>query len=344
MPRVTITDVAEACGVSPMTASRALRGGEHVKESTRLKVLAAAETLGYHRNARLGRPHKGSRRVARGVDVIFSMKGHPPGMFYAELLNAIERELARRGHYCVYRTATGEYENFVSLCDTLRESDSVGTLLVGFFDVEQLRSLLSIDGSAILVDNPGDPSLAAPYESIGFDDREAARTAVRHLCETGRKRIALVKGFSDHYFSRAMEEGYIDALGAAGIAVDRSLVLEADFTAQGAYELISSFLKGRKMIDAVFTNDEMACGVLRALHEREVAVPDSVAVVGCDGLPIGQQTMPPLTTVKLDYVQLGRTAVDHLLDRKAGTASPRRVRLLPELVVRESTAVRGGRS
>lgn len=93
-----------------------------------------------------------------------------------------------------------------------------------------------------------------------------------------------------------------------------------------------------KARDTIFTNDEMATGVLRALHERGRRVPADVAVAGCDGLPIGLQTIPQLTTVALDYEQMGQTAVDRLFTRPDGNRPVFRVRLVPALVVRESTA------
>lgn len=89
--------------------------------------------------------------------------------------------------------------------------------------------------------------------------------------------------------------------------------------------------------DAVFTNDEMATGVLRALYERGRRVPADVAVVGCDGLSLGRQTIPQLTTVRLDYEQMGQAAVERLFSSRDKNAPVFRVRFVPELVVRESS-------
>ncbi|MBU0477167.1 substrate-binding domain-containing protein, partial [bacterium] len=137
--------------------------------------------------------------------------------------------------------------------------------------------------------------------------------------------------------SREIEQGYREILRQSSIAVDESLILETDFTTQAAYERISSIIDKGIKFDAVFTNDEMACGVIHALHERKINIPSDIAVAGCDGLPVGMHIMPRLTTVILDYQRLGRTAVEHLLDNREKTSSPCRIKLVPVLKVREST-------
>jgi len=160
--------------------------------------------------------------------------------------------------------------------------------------------------------------------------------ATRHLLETGRRRIALVKGPADHYFSKEIELGYKEALSEAGIAFDTSLIIHTDFTASGAYEKLSSAIEGGLVFDAVFSNDEMSCGVYRALSTRGLKIPSDVAVCGCDGLPVGEQLTPSLTTISLDYVEMGRLAVENILSEHYGR-KPCRIKLLPELCVREST-------
>jgi DNA-binding LacI/PurR family transcriptional regulator len=116
------------------------------------------------------------------------------------------------------------------------------------------------------------------------------------------------------------------------------LIGRADFSADNALTLLHQTMDQGLAFDAVFTNDEMAIGVLRALHERGKRVPEDVAVAGCDGLPIGLQTVPSLTTVALDYAQLGQAAVEKVLAERPADAPPSRVKLLPKLVVRESTS------
>ncbi|MFH1905163.1 MAG: substrate-binding domain-containing protein [bacterium] len=334
----SIASIAEECGVSIMTVSRALRENSAVKKSTRDRIIQTAEKIGYHRSVKSGRPRDIKQAVRPTVDVVLGTFGRIQPLFYSRLLlTSIEEELVKHGHDCLIRTYNGEYTRFLSLRERLRQSLAIGTLIVGYFPLEQLKAILEIVPQAILVDNTGDPGLDCPYESVGFDNVEAARLAIRHLLSTGHKRIVLIKGFSNHYFSREIEQGYRETLKQHGIEIDENLILETDFATQVAYERISSIIDKGIKFDAVFTNDEMACGVIRALHERKINIPSDIAVAGCDGLPVGMHIMPRLTTVILDYHKLGRTAVEHLLDNRGKMSSPCRIKLVPVLEVREST-------
>ncbi|MBI2437815.1 MAG: LacI family DNA-binding transcriptional regulator [Lentisphaerae bacterium] len=335
--RVTVTRVAAECGVSAMTVSRALRNDPCVAQKTRSCIVRAADALGYRVRIGYGRPHRTMEQPRPAVDVIMGTALIPESQFYTRLLFAIEKELGRQGNDCLIRTCNGTYEDFLSLCETLRRSDATGRLFVGYLPVEQIQTLIDLDPQLILVDHTGDPRLRGQYEYVGFDTRDAARLALHHLWDLGRRRIALVRGPFAHHFARETEQGYVETLAEYGQTADRRLILETDFSAEGARQVLQTALEGGLAFDAVYTNDEMATGVLRALHERRKRVPADVAVVGCDGLPIGLQTIPRLTTVTMDYGTMGKAAVERLFARRDNPTSVFRIRMAPALVVREST-------
>jgi len=320
--------------VTVMTAMRALRPGAPVADATRTRVLAAVRKLGYHPQPGRGRPRLQTAAAREAVEVVMGTGLHSE--FYARLLSAIEQELSARGLDCILRTVSGDLEGFLALCETFRAAPSAPTMIVGYLPSQQLASLLKARPGAVLVDHTGDPALDLPYRSIGFDNAEAARLVTRHLLETGRKRILLVNGTSGHYFAREILQGYRQALESRGIACDPGLVVETDFTVEQAVVRVTQALERGLAFDAVFSNDEMAVAVMGALARLGRRVPDDIAVAGCDGLPVGSVVVPSLTTARLDYVQLGRMAVKYAFDGNAGQ-TPVRVRLLPELVVREST-------
>ena len=336
----SIAFIAKECGVSIMTVSRALQKNTPVKESTREKILQVAERVGYHGYVKQGRPRRIIEEIRPAVDVVIGTLGKTQQVFCSLLLTSIEQELSNRGYNCIIRTSTGEYAQFLSLCETLRSSSAAGMLIVGYIPVEQLKKLLNIVSDSILVDNTGDPNIDYPYESVSFDNVEAAQLAVRHLLQIGCRRIVLMRGFLSHYFSREIEQGYRAILMQSGIAIDEELIMETDFTADEAYDVTAKALDKGFTFDAVFTNDEQVCGVYRALHERKINIPSDVAVAGCDGLPVGSYMIPKLTTVMLDYKKLGQLSVEHLLDRREKILSPCRIKLIPTLEVRESTIER----
>ncbi|OGV36569.1 MAG: hypothetical protein A2020_10220 [Lentisphaerae bacterium GWF2_45_14] len=338
--RKSIAAIAEKCGVSPMTVSRALRNSSAVKSETKEKILAAAEAFGYSGPLKSGRPAASDGKTRAFVEIIIGSSGKNLAMFYSELLTSIEQELSIHGYDCVIRTCGNDYAQFVSLRESIKNSRAAASMIFGDFEPEKLKALLLIAPDAILLDNPGGPFIGTPYNSISFDNAEAAFSAVSHLAETGRKKIVLIKGFPEHYFSSEMEEGYKKALTAFGIKFDEKLILESDFSADGAFEKLNSFLGKNISFDAVFTNDEMACGVYRALARHKFSIPQDVAICGCDGLPVGEQLTPRLSTVKLDYAQLGPIAVEWFLKNIGKRIScPCRLKLFPKLIIRESSSI-----
>lgn len=335
-----MTKIAAACGVSAMTVSRALRANGRISESTRRKVLDAAKRLGYLRAPRMGRPTKYDEHEDRSrVDVIVSLVENSVPAFHSFLVTAIEQRLSERGCDCVIRTCDDDYEKFLRLGQALRTPQAAGTMLIGEFPPDQLRCLIEGRPGSLLLDNPGNPSLPAPFESFGFDNAEAAGLAVRHLLTLGRQRILLVAGTPDHFFTGEIETGYLAALRAARQPIDPTLIVHADFNPDRATEVVNEVLDRGITFDAVFTNDEMASGVYLALKQRGLRIPDDVAVCGCDGLPLGKHLYPRLTSIMLDFEDLADRAVRHLFERDLASTGSCRVKILPRLIVRESTGV-----
>ena len=334
----SIAEIARECGVSAMTVSRALRGNALVKEATRQKIVAVAERLGYIRSPRMGRPAAPGSEPVLKVQLIAGTMGRSMAVFHSRLLTSIEQQLSQNGYECVVRTCDGNYQQFLQLLENVRNSDAAGTMIVGSFVTEQLKALLEACPGAVLLDNPGEPSIEISYSSFAFDNGEAARIAVRHLADCGRRKILLVNGDPEHFFSREIEQGYREALSCRNIKINEKLILHTEFTADNACEMVVSALDAGLKFDAVFTNDEMASGVYRALLERGLKIPRDVAVCGCDGLPIGTHLFPRLTTVVLDYEELGKMAIKYVLEAGGNRRQvPCRVRLLPSLEIREST-------
>lgn len=308
-----------------------------VKEATRNRVVATAERLGYIRSPRMGRPAAPVKRVRLKIQLVAGTMGVRLPIFDSRLLISIEQLLAKKGHECMIRTCNGEYSQFLQLLENIRHSDADATMILGSLVSEQLRALLEALPEAVLLDNPGDATIEAPYRAFAFDNVEAARIAVRHLLVCGRRKILLVGGLREHFFTKEIEQGYREMLACRNIGIDEALVVHTDYTSDGAYHAVSALLKDGLTFDAAFTNDEMSSGVYRALLERGYKIPGDVAVCGCDGLPVGTHLFPRLTTVLLDYGELATMAVRHVLERKKESHTYYRVRILPCLEVREST-------
>ncbi|MBR2427252.1 MAG: LacI family DNA-binding transcriptional regulator [Lentisphaeria bacterium] len=334
---ISLDKIAAECGVSPMTVSRALRQLPSVSANTRERILKAAAELGYLPTLRAGRkPELRGEVHSRPVQLIIRETDGHIVRFHAELLIELVRLLAEKNYECIVRVVNGDYEEFIRVLNLAGKCDAAATLLVGAFPEKELRSLLRTIPGAILLDDPGNSVADCLYSIFSFDNVQAASLAVNHLLKCKRKRILLVTGPADHFFSAEVERGYRSALEIAGIAFDPELIVHTDFTVSDAVNKVSALLDQGIQFDGVFTNDEMAGGVYRALLSRKRRIPEDVAVCGCDGLPIGEQLYPTLTTVVLDYRQLAARVIDEITSGNNNGISLH-LRLLPTILQRESS-------
>lgn len=321
-------DVAKMAGVSHQTVSRVLNDHPNVSHNTRQRVEAAIARLGYRRNTAA---RSLVTRRSRTIGVLACETGQ---FGPANTLLGVEQAGREAGY-------------FVSIAN-LREvtSDSINDAMGHF------RSQ-SVDGIVILVPHPDvlaaldDVSVPVPIVAVGagagnqltgasLNQRLGARLAVEHLIGLGHRSIAHISG-PTHWIDAAERiEGWREAMGAAG--------LEADVLLQGAWDAASGYQAGLELIDygsvtAVFVaNDQMAVGVLRALQEAGRHVPGDISVVGYDDQPEAGFFMPPLTTIKQDFEELGRKTMEEMLHQLEGQAGTRDQIVDPRLVIRATTA------
>lgn len=333
-PRPSLRHVADACGVTIMTVNRALRPGSSVATETRARILEVVERLGYHPRPNLGRPRL-CAPTRRSIELILG--DHRNSSFSQALLATISQELAERGRDCVLRSTVGDFNAFLTLCETMRTDRELPTLILGYLPPHQLAMVLEIRPKAILVDHTGDPEVEIPCHSIGFDNIEAARLVTDHLLTLDRRRILLLTGPAGHYFTRDAVLGYQQALAGRHIPFDKALVVGASFGMQQAADAIDEALIGGLGFDAVVGNDDMALAAIARLVHHGRRVPQDIPVAGIDGMPIGAFLQPALTTARLDHTELGRLAAVCVCNEAELPTAPLRRRLLPQLLIRNST-------
>ena len=321
-----------------MTVSRALRQLPSVSEKTRSRIFEAAARLGYLPMLSAGRKaelHEELQNLPVQI-IVRESNGRLP-RFQSELMLELIRLLAAKGFESIVRVSDGTYKEFLQMLSHAGKAQVAATILVGSFQEKELRALLRAIPGAILLDDPGSSVPECVYSIFSFDNFRAAMLAVKHLVDQGRKKILLVTGPREHFFSEEIKKGYKEALTDAGLSFDPSMVLYTDFTVRSATEKVTEFMDAGGQFDAVFTNDEMAGGVYGAVMKRGIRIPDQVAVCGCDGLPVGEQLYPGLTTVVLDYKQLAEKVIENSIARKEDSVVPMHMRLLPTLLLRESS-------
>lgn len=333
---VSINDIAAACNVSAMTVSRALRESSKVRQSTRDLILAKAEELGYFKVSRLGRPEVRKSTDPAKVHLILGGSGSTVSIFHSRLVNTIQRTLIQHNCECVLFSSDASYQSFLILLEALKRQRADATIIIGDFPEGQLKTLLMTCPGAILLDNPGIEEFDATFSSFNFDNFAGCSDMLEHLLASGRRKIVLLNGSKEHFFSQAMEKAYRQKLAQYRIKVNENMILHADFTAPGAAEVMQKFMRKNIQFDAVFSNDEMALGVYRTLLSCNISIPQQVALAGCDNLPLGQMLYPALSTVDLDYGLLADAAIKFILEREE-VFTPKRLLIKPKLLIREST-------
>lgn len=325
---VTLEQVAKLAGVSPSTVSRILNGTAAVSQAKKDAVQAAIQALGFRPNP-VARGLAGGRTLSIGV--VTQIISSP---FYGEALLGIERELERAGYVPLFVSGNWNENDERKAIETLlsRRVDGVIVLAGRLSDAE----LTQVSGTLPMV-VVGRQLSGPQLFSFSFDNREGARLATQHLIEQGHRRIAFIAGDLLHDDAVERQNGYFDALAAAGIAVDPQLIVQSDYTESGGMLSVSRLLERDTHFTALFaSNDQMAIGACLGLHRRNLRVPDDVSVVGFDDLIMARYAMPPLTTVRQSVYEIGAEAATAMLQMLRGEP-PRAALPAPELVVREST-------
>jgi DNA-binding LacI/PurR family transcriptional regulator len=330
-----MADVGRRAGVSHQTVSRVVNDSRHVRPETRRRVLEAMRELGYRPNP-LARGLVTGRSNMLGV-VSFDTTLYGP----ASTLLGIERAAHEAGYFIVVATLRALNRSSVTeAVERLRFQGVDGILVI---------APLKATAEALLDAPEGFPLVAVeagPLDSIPVvevDQFAGAAAATRHLLDLGHERVWHVAGPAEFLESEERVRGWQATLRAAGALVPP--VLAGDWSARAGYDL-GRRLSADRHVTAIFvSNDQMALGVLRAMHEAGRPVPGNVSVVGFDDIPEAPYFTPPLTTVRQDFDEIGVRSLQLLVGEiETGRRLPSNPRVQPELVVRSSTAVPSWRS
>ncbi|WP_121162778.1 LacI family DNA-binding transcriptional regulator [Micromonospora pisi] len=327
-----MADVARLAGVSHQTVSRVLNHHPNVRPETRDRVLAAISELSYRRNA-LARGLVRRRSRVLGV-VSFDTTLFGP----ASTLYGIERAARAAGYWVSIATLERiDRAGVLAAVDALAEQSVEGVIIIAP-QLEAAGALHSLPAGLPAVAVEAGLDGGAPV--VGVDQVAGARLAVEHLLALGHRTVWHIAGPPDWLEARDRVEGWRAALRDAGRPVPA--MIAGDWSARSGYAA-GQALAQQADVTAVFAaNDQMALGLLRALHERGVRVPGEVSVVGFDDIPEAEFLIPPLTTVRQDFDEVGRrsmAALLRLLELADGPDTTSEVAAVaPTLVERGSTA------
>jgi LacI family transcriptional regulator len=326
----TIKTVARAAGVSIASVSRVLNGLT-TNEETIDRVQRAVAEVGYVPNSTAK-----SLKTNQTGQVAFAMENIGNAAYLA-MVQGIQPALRSCGYRLLLHSTEANVADEIDVLRSLGQRYVDGLIMCPLrVTAQHVRELNKAQTAVVVI---GKLPQKCRVDNVRVESRPGAALAVQHLQENGYRRIALVDGPTDTVPGRERYRGYQDGLRRVGMEEDDSLLAFTEFTVAGGAKGARELLSRRRRPDAIFAaNDLMALGVLQAVREAGLDVPQDVAVVGMDDTELASTAWPPLTSVNLAAQERGRMAADLLLDRLADPErDPQRVTLEPQLVVRASS-------
>ncbi|WP_286258787.1 LacI family DNA-binding transcriptional regulator [Streptomyces graminofaciens] len=335
----TIRDVAAKAGVSVATVSRTLAGNYPVSTETRARVMAAVESLHYvvnvHAKALSG-------RVAGPIALVIK---DITGPSLAHVAAGVEQEAADRGRLSLVCATHDDSAREDDLVQLMREQHAAAVVLVGgavedeAYQRRMAEYATALDAAGSRLVLVGRPPLPGdlPVTVVGYDNRGGAFQAADHLLTAGHRRVLFLGGTPELSTSVQRRDGFLHALRAHGVPYADELELRGPFTRVSGYQRTREALESGLEFTAIFAGTDMvATGALAALREAGLDVPGDVSLVGFDDVPFAADLSPALTTVRVPYEDLGRTAVRLALERSERLAGDDHVVLSTQLVIRQS--------
>jgi len=336
---VTLADVARRARVSPATASRVINGSaKHVAEDLKARVLKAVEELRYVPNAHAQSLARSQRSA---VGVIVHDVSDP---YFAEITRGLQRIAIEQGRLLVICNSYRDPARELEYVEMLRAQQVAAIVLAGsgYHDPQFSRELntklraYQVGGGRIAV--IGRHELVG--EAVIPANEDGARQAGQHLFGLGHRNLGVIAGPKVLTTTTDRLSGLRAAAREHGRALPARRIVYTDFTRDGGAAAVGPMLDGDPAITAIVAlNDSLAIGVLAALRERGLRVPEDISVMGFDDMPIARDVTPPLTTVRLPLVEMGEMAMGLALAAEAETPGPHH--MAATVVVRGSTGAPG---
>ncbi len=323
-----IRDVAAAAGVSHQTVSRVINNSPNIRAHTREKVERAMHDLGF-------RPSRVARALATNRSGTIGVISTDNGMYGPPKTQRAIESAARDAGYFVSTV------NLVSV-----DHESMQNGLAHLMD-QGIEGLVLIAPQSAMLDSFDSVAFNRPYvtvdsagrgggHTIAIDQADGAAQATRHLIELGHRRILHIAGPADWLDSQARVRSWKRVMSEAGL--EQPDPIYGDWSPAFGREIGRKLAGTREYTAAFVSNDQMALGLLHSLHTAGYEVPDSLSVVGFDDIPESEFFLPPLTTIRPDFSELGRQCMAMLLAQLNGEAVEQHPPIPPTLTVRESTA------
>jgi len=334
LPDFTLEDIAKLAGVSRSTVSRVVNEKPNVQKNVRKRVMEVIEETGYHPNA-AARTLASQRSWMIGLILPLNASLFFTDPYYSHLTKGIAQACNDNNYTLALFLAGSKEDEKKTFPRISRKGFLDGVVIQSGHHGDQAIIGRMIDvGIPIVV--AGRPFRSDNVSYIDIDNVNAAYSAVTHLIRLGHKRIATITGPLNSTVGIDRKNGYCKALIERDIEINEDLIIEGDFTEAGGNLAMQQLLPTNP--DAVFAaSDVMALGAMRAVREAGLSIPDDIALVGFDDLPLATLSDTKLTTIRQPVVEFGEESIEILIDIiKNGNEPPRHVIMSTELVIRDS--------
>ena len=331
---LTLEDIARKAGVSRSTVSRVINDHPNVRTSVRKHVLEVIQSTGYHPNA-AARTLASQRSWTIGLILPLSVSFFFTDPYYPHLTKGIAQACNQYDYTLAFFLVSSKEDEEKMFPRVSRHSLLDGVIVQSGHHGDQdiIGQLVDVNMPLVVV---GRPLRSDNVSYVDIDNVNAPYNAVTHLIRLGYQRIGTITGPEASAVGIDRKEGYRKALTERGRTIDEVLIIEGDFTEAGGYYAMQKMLPAKP--DAVFAaSDIMAIGAMRAVRDAGLRIPENVAFVGFDDLPIATLSDKQLTTIRQPVVPFGAKAVEILIDLiENGINPPRHIIMDTELVIRES--------
>ncbi|WP_047981563.1 catabolite control protein A [Ornithinibacillus contaminans] len=299
---VTIYDVAREANVSMATVSRVVNGNPNVKPTTRKKVLATIERLGYRPNA-----------VARGLaskktTTVGAIIPDISSIFFAELARGIEDIATMYKYNIILSNSDQNKDKEIQLINTMLEKQVDGIIFMGGNISEEHVQQFSTASVPVV--------LAATYDgtdsiaSVNIDYEAAGYEAAKFLIEKGNKKVAFISGKEEYTINQLKYQGYLRALKEAAIPVVEDYIIHSDYTYEAGIQAVGKLMNLNDKPTAVFAaSDAIALGAIHGAQDMGMKVPDELEVFGFDNTKLATMVRPTLSTVVQPMYDIGAVAM-----------------------------------
>lgn len=325
----TIKDIANKLGISVSTVSKGLNGASDISEHLRQAVLDTAVELGYTTKQMRG---KDRRKLCIFVE---NMNYETPEQFGYDIILGFRQVAFRENYDVTVFPVTPLFQSTEKYDTYMLKNGYVGAFIIGFALQDSWMNQFNVTSiPTVLFDNYIRKNLYVG--SVGTDSFEGIDDAIVHLIGQGHRRIALINGSRNSMISEQRRQAYIDSMTAHNLPFSESTMPYGCYVADAAKEHIDNLLS--MGITAILCgNDLIASGVITECRIRGYKIPQDISVIGYDDIPISTKLNPPLTTIRQDRIELGKSGF-YTLHSLINHVSISRTLLRPQLVVRKSTA------